>query len=178
MFNKKITLILFAIIAIAQLGIISYMSIDSENILSNGKTIKVRLYAVDPVDPFRGRYINLNFNNTIENKSKEEWQYNEPCYGILEKDSTGFYEIKSVSKSEPTDESVYFKTYVRTVGGKENNKLSVHITFSRFYMEENKAQEIDKIMQDTDRDSLNSYIIMKYKDGELRVKDLVVEKIK
>lgn len=177
MLNKKINIILFAIVVFIQLAIVSYIALNSEQILNNGKTIKMKLEPVDPVDPFRGHYIFLNFENTIEVKNNNNWLYRQPCFAIMEEDSNGFYVIKDITKTEPVGDIVYFKSFVRNIGGNDSTKLSVHIPFNRFYMEENKAKEIDKIMRNANRDSLNTYIIIKYKDGELLVKDLIVEKL-
>lgn len=176
MFKRKINLLLFALAVIIQLSIISYIALNSEQIQRNGKTIKIKLEPIDPVDPFRGHYIYLNFDNIIEVKNKEEWLHNQPCYAILEEDSSGYYRVKSVSKVEPDYNKVYFKTFVRNIGGIDNNKLTVHIPFNRYYMEESKAKEIDKIMRNAVEVRLNTYIVIKYKDGELLVKDLVIEK--
>jgi len=179
MFNKKIVIILFALAAIIQLSVIAYTTYDKESLLSNGIEIKMKLAPVDPVDPFRGRYVSLNFDNTtIEVKNKKDWTPSEICYAILEKDDDGYYQLANISKTEPSNEKVFVKSYITFSGNKDDNNISIRYPFSRYYMEESKAIKVEKIMNELDHDSSNSYIILKYKEGEVIVKNLIIEKKK
>ncbi len=179
MFNKKIVIILFVLAAIIQLSVIAYTTFNKELLLSNGIEIKMKLTPVDPVDPFRGRFVSLNFDNTTINvKNKKDWTPSEICYAVLEKDDEGYYQLDNISKTEPSNEKVFVKSYITFSGNKDDNKISVRYPFSRYYMEESKAVNVEKILNELGQDSSKSYIILKYKDGDVIVKDLIIDKVK
>ena len=63
MINKKTQIVLFVLVALAQLYVPAKMIWDQEDVLKNGSEYKFKTDPVDPNDPFRGKYITLSFDN-------------------------------------------------------------------------------------------------------------------
>lgn len=62
--NKNIIIILFLIVAVAQLFVPLQMIYNQEDIINTGKIVKFQCEPIDPNDPFRGKYITLNFKES------------------------------------------------------------------------------------------------------------------
>ena len=73
--NKNIIIILFLLVALAQLFVPAQMIYNQEDILDTGKLVKFQCEPIDPNDPFRGKYITLNFKeNRIKVKNFKNWK--------------------------------------------------------------------------------------------------------
>src|SRR5690554_461138 len=77
--NKKFLFIAFILVAIIQLAVPAKMIWDKENVLKSGKEFKFETAPVDPTDPFRGKYIALNYKeNTYSSDDSSTWKSEEP----------------------------------------------------------------------------------------------------
>jgi len=176
MHSKKILLAVFILVALAQVFIPVKMILDREDILTEGKEYRFRTAPVDPHDPFRGKYIRLNYkDDTVEIGNEKNWTSGEEIYVFLTIDKEGFAKIKSVSKQKPTDNQDYLKAKVSYVTINNRNKLSIDYPFDRFYMEESKAQEAELTYRRTQRDtSKTTYAVVNIKNGDAVLKDVMI----
>ena len=179
--NKRYTLlIVFGLLALVQLSVPAKMIWDKENVLDSGTEFRFRTAPVDPYDPFRGKYITLNFSdNEIATSENEEWERGETVYAHLEVDSEGFAIIKSVSREEPQQGGAYLKTkvdYHSTWGN--NHKLELEFPFDRFYMEESKAYEAELSYRDSQKETESTtYALVNIKNGYAVLKDVLIDDV-
>lgn len=165
--KKKILLLLFILAALVQLYVPAKMILEREDVLTTGKEYKFNVEPVDPSDPFRGKYITLRFKDTHFD-SNDKWHRNETVYVIFKLDKNGFAIIDSVSKEEPLDTDDYLKTKIRY------NK-SVKYLFDRFYMEESKAYEAEKLYKESRRDTSKvTYALVNIKKGKAVLKNVLI----
>jgi uncharacterized membrane-anchored protein len=154
MSRNKIILLVFALVAMAQMAVPAMMIFEREGVLDEGAAHKFRTAPIDPYDPFRGKYITLRYNtNQIEVPTEEDWNRGETVYVQFTEDADGFTVIESVSKSAPENTSDYLETtvaYFETYYGDEsgNSTLAVYYPFDRFYMEESKAYDAEMAYND------------------------------
>jgi uncharacterized membrane-anchored protein len=177
MINRKLTLAAFVVVALAQLYVPAAMILEREDILSNGKEFRFRAAPVDPNDPFRGKFITLNYrNNSIVVKSENEWTMNENVYAILSKDRNGFAQIKSISREKPAGTQDFVMAKVGNLIYNDTLQVIIEYPFVRFYMEENRAPraeiEYNKVLQDSTR---VTYALVRIKDGEAVLKDVMID---
>ncbi|MDY0344742.1 MAG: GDYXXLXY domain-containing protein [Lentimicrobium sp.] len=172
--NRKLILAAFILVALAQLYVPAKMILDRENVLTNGIEFKFRTAPIDPNDPFRGKYINLQYENSLtEIQSEEDWLSGEVIYVILTKDTHGFATITSVSKTKPSDEFSFVKAKVRFMS--TDRTLAFDYPFDRYYMEESKAYEAEQVYRESLPDSTQvAYALVKIKDGEAVLKDVLI----
>ncbi len=64
--TKKLLLVAFILVALAQLYVPTKMILNRENVLANGTDFKFRTAPIDPNDPFRGKYVNLQYENNVD----------------------------------------------------------------------------------------------------------------
>lgn len=177
--TKKILLTVFALVVIAQLFVPAKMIFDREQILKEGKVMKFRTAPVDPYDPFRGKYITLNFKDDfVMVEDRKEWSYNEKVYAILEADSVGFARVSILEKEIPDGDYVYLETMIDYVDYNED-KVWLDFPFNRYYMEESKAFEAELSYRDSQRDSLSiTWAEVSILDGQAVLKDVMIDGVR
>lgn len=160
---------LFVLVALAQLSFPAKLVFDSNKVLWLGTELKFETRPVDPADPFRGRYVALNFAaNQFEDKSGTKWKRNDPVFVILNRDDQGFASIKGLSTTRPATGELFVKATITYIYG---NQVTVYYPFSKFFMEESKAPEAEKIY----REAGEGYALVKVYHGEVVLHDVVVK---
>jgi uncharacterized membrane-anchored protein len=193
--RERIIFFVFILLALVQLLLPAKMIFDREDILVNGKDFKFKTKPVDPNDPFRGKYITLGFEeNLVKDQSENDWQISESIYVLLTTDTEGFARIVSVSKVKPVGNVDFVEAKVSFFSlfdpmqaqpdslnqpeSKKNTDLIIEYPFNRFYMEEFKAPLAEKVYRESLTDSSNvTYALVKIKNGEAVVKDIVINGI-
>lgn len=176
MHNRKFLFIAFILVAIIQLGVPAKMIWDKENVLKSGKEFKFETAPVDPTDPFRGKYIALNYKeNTYSSDDSSTWKEGEEIYVILQTNTEGFAVIDHVSKDKPAGDSDFVKAKIQSISGLRSNKITLAYPFDRFYMEESKAYEAEQVYNNTQRSSEEpTYALVNIKNGQAVLKDVVI----
>jgi len=178
--NKNILITLFLFVALAQLFVPSQMIYNQEDILNTGKIVKFQCEPIDPNDPFRGKYITLRFKESaIKVKNLKEWNSNETIFAKIEIAEDGFAKIKSISRTEPTDNSIYLKLKINYIAEYDNeNKIHLDFPFNRFYMNENKAKNAEIAYAESTIDTTKiAYALVATKNGEAVIKDVLIDNI-
>jgi len=176
--TKYILLILFLIVAGAQLYVPSSMILDQEDIIASGTTFKFRTAPVDPTDPMRGKYVTLRFkDNRFVLPDSIHYSRNQEVYVEIENDMDGYAEIKDVLITPPESGSDYIKATLRNpTYFDDSTQLWIEYPFNRFYMEENKAPEAERIYNDGQIDfNQVSWAVVKVKDGEAALEDVMID---
>jgi uncharacterized membrane-anchored protein len=172
---KKILLLLFALMCLAQWYVPGMMIYDQEQVLNEGKVYKFKTRPIDPSDPFRGKYITLNFEEDHINVTDfKEWENVSDVYVSL-RDSAGYARINSVSMHEPEGID-YIKARVQSVDSYDAPyTLWIAYPFERFYLEESKAAEAERVSWQARTDSTQvTYAVVSVKDGKAGLKDVMI----
>jgi uncharacterized membrane-anchored protein len=188
--SKSIFLIAFILLVIAQLFVPIQMIRSQEDTITTGKILKFRTVPIDPYDAFRGKYIYLNFANDRVGITKETKNLaNNDDVFVTFRDSAGYALVATVSRTEPTVSSEYIKAKVDYVDNRtakfnialaHDNRLFVYIDypFDRFYMNEDKAPEAEKVYNGFSNDlKKNVYAEVAIKNGIGVVRDVFVDGI-
>ena len=175
---KKITLILLAATFIFQWYVPLNMIMQQENILKEGTAFKFKTEPIDPNDPFRGKYIVLNYEaNEIEVPQNTDLYTTESVFVKIQNGSDGFAEIAGLEKMAPTANIPYVKAIIISASSNETTKtLRVAYPFERFYMEESKAPKAEALFRDIWRDStINVYGLVVINEGKAVLQDVMVD---
>ncbi len=166
---------LFIVVAVVQLFVPAQMIFNQEAIINKGVAYKFKTQPVDPSDPFRGKYINLNFEQNSFVTTDTLWERKDKVYVYLNTDSLGFAKVDEVSKV-PLNLTKDF--VVSEVGwyNKREKKLNFNLPFNRYYMEETKAYDAEVAVRNNQRDSLpnNTYALVYIKNGEAVLNDVII----
>jgi uncharacterized membrane-anchored protein len=100
---KQWRLIVFCLVALAQLAVPASLIWKREQTLRHGSVWKFRTAPVDPVDAFRGRYVALEFEaETQEITPPANLNDSETIFLTLHPDAEGFAQIDQVSATRPS----------------------------------------------------------------------------
>lgn len=173
--SKTIILVLFAATCLAHWFVPGKMISDRERVLREGKTYKFRTEPIDPSDPFRGKYITLNFEeNSVEVPDPKEWEKAGNIYVSLA-DSGGFARITKASMYEP-EGTDYIKATIDWVDSyRPPYRVWIKYPFERFYLEESKANKAEHVSRINRNDSTTVvYAVVNVLDGTAALKDVVI----
>lgn len=162
---------IFVVFALLLLAIPIFLMIRSEDVLENGVQHKLRLRAYDPFDPFRGKYLRLNYENTVTFDAGLE--SGDACYVTLKKGEDGYSEFDHMH-SEPPETKEYFESRVLRVYEDEGTFKTVHI--SKFFINESKASHAEDVVQSFQRDKPDEiYVAVRIMEGDIRLEDIFVQ---
>ncbi len=154
--NSKI--VLFAVFACVQLAIPLFTLWEQHDIVKSGELYVFKTEAIDPTDPFRGKYIRLNYTeDSFPIKKREAWEGVQHAYAVLSKDEEGFAKIVSLEKEQPSDVTNYVAVEVYIAWRRDEKKnsdycvLKIVYPFERFYMEESKAEPAEQLFSENKR---------------------------
>lgn len=103
---KKQTIGLIGVVLLVLLIVLSFI-IYNEWPLLTGKKIVLATQPIDPFDPFRGQYMNINYEisriNNVEGFNKGDF-----IYVTLEEDEQEIWRLKETSKTKP-DEGIFIR---------------------------------------------------------------------
>lgn len=174
--KTKYIIIAFIVTVIAQAFVPAKMVYDSEMTERHGTPFKFRTEPVDPSDPFRGKYITLNYNDDVFFTKDSTWKRDEKVYIILKNDKEGFAEIADALHTAPKTGTNYIATTVEYYDGE---RLHISLPFDRFYMEEGKAQEAETAYREfnNNENAKATYGLVAVLDGSAVLKDVIIDDI-
>jgi len=138
--NPKTIFGLFVAVAAVQLAVPVGQVWKHENVLRTGTAYKFKTAPVDPYDPFRGRYVALNYADTQARlEPGEPLRYRAPVYVTLRAGTNGFAVFEELRRTPPATGDYLRVQY----GYGEGTNASFQLPFDRFYMEETKAPQAE-----------------------------------
>lgn len=143
---------IFIVVAIAQLYIPTSMILQQENVIDSGVAYKFRTRPLDPSDPFKGKYIRLNYDITSVPTTDSTWTGYDDIYVALDTDCLGFAKVKTISREVPV-KSDYIKTKVDWYNYYDR-EVQFSLPFNEFYMNESKAYDAEIAHAEAQTDSL------------------------
>ena len=177
--KNKILLPAFILVALVQLYVPASMIFGKEKVITQGQVYRFKTQPIDPNDPFRGKYINLSFEeNFILMPNASEWYRGDPVYVILTTDEKGFAKIESLTKVQPEGDSGYVKASINYIITDTMSHVTIQYPFERFYMEESKAANAELAYNEALRDSSQiTYALVSIKDGDAVIRDVLINGI-
>lgn len=170
--------LIFIIVALAQLFVPTQMIFNQEDILETGTAYKFKTRPLDPSDPFRGKFIVLQYDINSFSSKDSTWQRHQDVYVYFKKDKLGFAEIHQISKTEIESHLDYVIAKVSYYDNPQD-VLRFNLPFDRYYMQETKAKDAEKAHTKAMRDSLpdNTYALVFVKDGEFVLDNVFINDI-
>ena len=172
--------ILFIIVVVLQILVPTKMILDQEDVLATGKLYKFKTTPVDPNDPFRGKYITLNYDINKSKTIDSTWKRGDKILVYFDADSLGFAKLYSISRKELDSDVDYVEAKV-TWGNRRANEVSFNLPFNRFYMEESKAKPAEEAYNRTARQrnviDKSTYALVAVKNGKPVLKDVLINEI-
>lgn len=172
---RKLLIILLFLVFAVQLSVPAKMIFQQEDAIQAGTSYKFKTRPIDPLDPFRGKYISLNYElNSFE--TTEDWkEYRGPVFVYLGTDGHGFAKATAVSKTLLDTDQDYVKAESNYSYG---NKVNFRLPFNRFYMNEHKAYDAEVSVRETQLDTTKTcYGLVYIKDGTAVLENVFIDDV-
>lgn len=178
--------IAFAAMVLLQLGLPLRTVIQHEWTLRYGETFKFETRPVDPNDPFRGKYVALDFTSLESALSQEQLKalspepyHGQQVYLIIEKEESGYARAVDITLAPPPDERTYFAATVDQFYTNRQGTVTLRLQypFDRFYLEESKAPRAELRYRDANlrgNDSTEVYAQVKIRKGIAVLADVLI----
>jgi len=182
-------LAVFTAVCAAQIWVPVSLIRTHERVLREGKAFKVRAHLVDPADPFRGRFVRLEFDlRTAPVSRGESAILSGKAWATLEEGPDGFARASALFVDRP-NVPVYVGVRARGYAGgvvrsAERNaprrrvvtgEVDLDLPLDRYYMTERKAPAAEKAIRErgeSDRDDV--WAILRVLDGVAVIEGLYV----
>ena len=171
--NKILLIIGFIVMVAAQWFVPGQMIVEKESVLKEGTAYKFKTRPIDPSDPLRGKYINLNFEmNRVYSKDKIN-SFAEDVYVYIKNDTAGFAVATHASMEKLAIDQDFIKVRGRST---YNDTLRFTVPFNTFYMEESKAYPAETLVRQANRDSIlnNCYGVVYIKDDRAVLDNVMI----
>lgn len=169
--------ILFSLLVVIQLLFLGNTIFNQEDTLKSGTAYKFKTRPIDPNDPFKGKYIILNYEIETYKTNDSLWEYNEPVYVYLSNDTSGFAIIDTVSRHILPKKSNDYVLSENHYYSKYSKTLRLNFPFDEYYMKETKAYNAEVAVRNRQRDSLpnNTYALVYIKNGNAVLDDVIID---
>lgn len=176
--SSKIIMSLFLVVVIFQLMTPVKMIYNQENVLKLGKSYKFLTQPLDPNDPFRGKFIRMNYEISTYKTKDSVWNRGQEIYVYL-KDSLGYAKLDTITKEKLNISQDYIKAKVGWYK-KYSKVLDFNLINERFYMEEFKAKPAENLVRQVQRNNnknSSTYALIYIKDGTSVLKNVFINEI-
>ncbi len=164
----------FMMIIAAQWYVPGNMILEKERVSRKGVLVKFQTAPVDPHDPFRGKYVSLSFReNAFRQANGTTFSSGQKIFVLLKEDQNGYATIKSISATKPDKGNLFLKALVNYAA--EDGMVHIQYPFDRFYMNEYKAPEAERIYNEGRIDSTQkAYALLSVLNGDAVIKDVLI----
>lgn len=144
--------------------------------LKKGKSYEFVTAPVDPVDLFRGRYLQLGFFEDRVDMDQEKYQsLRKRPYALLERDANGRARIAGLFNAKPSIGDWVRVKKLDSEPAEQAGRVHVRVEFpfGRFYMNENRAPKAEEYFRSF---TLPDFSVLKVKvlAGNAAVEDLYI----
>jgi len=172
--TKSINITLLFLLFCVQLFIPAQMIYQQKDTLDTGTAYKFKTQPIDPSDPFRGKYIVLNYEMDSFETKEDSWnRYNGTVFVYLKTDDKGFAAVKTVSKTllDTSDDYVIAESTYNF-----GKTINFNLPFDRFYMNENKAYDAEVSVRKAQIDTTKTcYGLVFVKEGKAVLENVFID---
>lgn len=167
---NKLRLIIFIVVALAQITVPASMIWKRQRTLREGRLWKFRTKPVDPVDAMRGRYLVLRFE-AEDFTSAKPLPYRDPVYAKLKEDADGFAVVDQVDVTPiEGDDVVKAESY-----SYYERMAHLRFPFDRLWVTEANAPAAEKAYADhSRREKVDAYATVRVIAGDAGIEELYI----
>ncbi|HKH63416.1 MAG TPA: GDYXXLXY domain-containing protein [Flavitalea sp.] len=172
--------IAFVILALVQWALPGRTIWEKDQVRKKGQLFKFQTEPVDPSNPFKGKYITLNFaENSFTDTLNRGLNGNDQVYVILAKNPQGFVIVQNISVEQPESTNAYVRAQVYYVSSeKDSITVHLHYPFDEFYMDEYKAPKAENIYRESSRNGASTtYASVKILNGDAVVENVYINDV-
>lgn len=181
---KPLTLVCFLIVMVFQWLLPAQMIVKHEEVLSKGKLYKFVAAPYDPEDPFKGRYVSLNFaaisskrkgDSTFEAQLNSARMAGKKVYASFSTNAEGVSVVEKISITKPANSDFLLINAPWVDKYKDSSNYTFDFPFNEYFMEESKAPLAEQLYRDRLMDSANrSYAAVRIWKGTAVIENVFI----
>jgi len=171
---KQIRLIVFILVALAQLAVPASVVWKRSQTLAHGRVWKFKTEPVDPVDAIRGRYIALRF---AAEKAKPTPEPDvaaliSPLFVTLKEDAEGFAQVDQITNDRISGDNV-----IQVENGYWSDGWQrVRFPFDKLWVAEKIAPQAEQAYRENSRRGKeNAYVTVRVRNGDAALEELYID---
>jgi uncharacterized membrane-anchored protein len=144
-------LLAFALVAVAQTGVLAAMVVDRTLLLRNGREIILPIVPVDPRDLFRGEYVRLGYEISTVPKILlvgPEPARNAPFYVTLEKNPAGGWTPVKVTAVQPREDNPNRIVLKARTPYSFHTATTVHYGIESYFVPEGQGRRLEALARE------------------------------
>jgi uncharacterized membrane-anchored protein len=171
--TRRISVTLLVLVCAVQLAVPLAMIARRGVTLRNGESYRFRCAPVDPVDVFRGRYVDLSFAaESYEGPDADGLLRGQTVFARLGTDDDGFARVVGVETAPPKD-GPFVRCRVRWARW---NGVTLDFPFGRYYMNETRAPEAETLYRERlAGEPGEAWVETRIQDGYAVLEELVID---
>ncbi|KAB8151718.1 hypothetical protein EZY14_017605 [Kordia sp. TARA_039_SRF] len=175
--KKTYIYLLFSLMVIAQIVASAQIVYKHEATIHSENVYKFITAPIDPSDPFRGKYIVLDFKMNSFTTDDEDWDYGEKAYLYLEKDEEDYAYIDTLSKTKLANNPNDY--IIVETGSYYDGKIHFDLPFDTYYMKETKAYDAELLYRENNRrgEAQKVYATVYIQDETYVLTDVIIDGI-
>jgi uncharacterized membrane-anchored protein len=161
-------LIVFGLVAFAQLAVPASLIWKREHTLRQGSVWKFKTAPVDPVDAFRGRYVALHFEvETQQIAPPANASSGQAVFVALKTNTEGFAEIDKVSATRPAGDDFM---------AAQLSGSAISLPFDKYWVTERDAPTAETAYRDLSRrGQQNAFVTVRVFRGDAAIEQLYLD---
>lgn len=170
----------FGAAILAQFLVMFFWVLKSDYTLHNGTVYKFRLRGYDPYDPFRGKYLRIQFKENIMNVYEESlvMAHKKEVYASFSVDNEGFAVPVAISKSKSEASLKVEIVYLEVDSlSNEQHKIQIYYPFDKVWMNQEECPVAERIINNALNKNQNVYALVSIKNGDGVLIDVEVDGI-
>ncbi|HSW14470.1 MAG TPA: GDYXXLXY domain-containing protein [Solimonas sp.] len=145
--NRK--LLILALVCLAQWAVPGFLIARGEQTLAEGMAYRFRTAPVDPVDPFRGRYVALDFVAAqLPAPKGRDYVSGQRLYAAISVDGDGYARLL-LPEANPPAQGDWLPVTVQWRDA--DGRLRLKLPFDRYYLDEQLAPEAERVYREGNR---------------------------
>ncbi|MFT4045269.1 MAG: GDYXXLXY domain-containing protein [Solimonas sp.] len=167
---------LLAFACVLQWALPASLALRSERTLRDGARYYLRTAPVDPLDPFRGRYVTLRFDARTTAAASERLQDGDAvCVPIRAADDR--YAVFGPASRTPPASGDYLRARVARFAG--DGTIELRLPFDRYYLDERAAPAAERAYRDANRRDAahEAYVTVRVRDGDAVLEELFIDNV-
>jgi uncharacterized membrane-anchored protein len=174
---KHLRLIIFILVALAQLAVPASVVWKRGQTLAHGRVWKFKTEPIDPIDAIRGRYVALRLAAEKALQSPEpthEFPPESQVYAALKEDENGFARVDKVSATKTASNDV---VEVK-MGYWSDGWQRVRFPFDKLWVAERIAPQAEQAYRENSRRGKeNAYVTVRVLNGDAALEQLYIDNL-
>ena len=166
---KKLPVLIFALVALAQLSVPALMAWTRVQTLAHGRVWKFKTAPIDPEDAMRGRYVRLSYD-VDRFTGSEKFQSGDSVYAVLKEGADGFAEVDRI-----TNKNVGGDNSVKVQAWWWNDRENIAFPFNQYWVTERDAPAAEKVYaENSRRGQQNAFVTVRVHNGDAALEQLYI----